>query len=141
MHIMTGKDLIDSHIIKFYVENGAWYGELIKKDEQFLLLCKDGNTIVNTLKVNENSELDLYIKPIKYEKDLLQEEIDECNRALFNRITGIVPMMEKQGYKMKEIEENVIVKEYMNRINTAKTKLAKLYEESKQNEMEDEMEK
>lgn len=134
MHITTGKDLIDSHIIKFYVENGAWYGELIKKDEQFLLLCKDGNTIVNTLKVNENSELDLYIKPIKYEQDLLQEEINECQNALFNRITGIVPMMEKQGYKMKEIEENVIVKEYMNRINKAKTKIAQIYEDLEKEE-------
>lgn len=75
--VNTGKDLINSDIVKFDVVNGAWIGELIQKNEEYILLVKDyGNNLVRKMKITEESELDLLVEVLKTkEKPKLKKNI------------------------------------------------------------------
>jgi len=71
--IKTGKDLMDSGIIKFEVVNGAWIGEIEKMDKAEFVCCKDyGGVVVHRFLLQENAPLDLVIKPLLWkEKEIL----------------------------------------------------------------------
>lgn len=55
----------------------------------------------------------------------LQDEIYECGRCLFG-VAGIATLMQHQGVSQKDIENNVMVKAYTDRIDAAKEKLKAL---------------
>lgn len=70
INISTGKELLDSKIIKFEVENGAWIGEVALRNQQPHLYCYDyGGTLVNSFPIHNKSKLDLIIKPLCYKED------------------------------------------------------------------------
>lgn len=68
IRINTGKELLDSGITKFEVCNGAWIGEVIIRNEQSYLYCKDyAGTTVRSFSFDNETKLDLIIKPIIYD--------------------------------------------------------------------------
>ena len=74
MHIQTGQDLFDAHIKKFEVQNGGWYAELANGVNGPVLYCKDyADTLVNTIDVDENTVLDLMVRPTAFENERYQE--------------------------------------------------------------------
>ena len=74
VHIVTGKDLLDAHIKKFEVQNGGWHAELVNGSNGPVLYCKDyAGALVNTIDVNENTLLDLMVRPTAFENERYKE--------------------------------------------------------------------
>ena len=66
LKIRYGRDLIESNIVKFYVLNGGWVGNFVRKSTgdstQYILEC---GSKVNTFNINKDTELILDIEVLK----------------------------------------------------------------------------
>lgn len=130
-----GKDLLNSHIVKFEVQNGAWIGELVEENGSTFVHCKDydGN-LVHTIPCNENTSLGYIAKALaysdeRYEKiEKLKREVDDCNYNLFGE-TGIYKQMEQNGYSVDIIQNNCLVQNYLRKLDNAKQQIYALQEE------------
>lgn len=91
-YLYKGKDLLNSHITKFEVQNGAWIGELAENEEgQKIIQCKDyDNNLVRTIPLNEDTVLDYTVKALAYTDERygkireLQAKINVCEQQLEN---------------------------------------------------------